>query len=121
MYEYTAKVLEVTDGDTIKVQVINQFFDIEVKAEPDIRLAGINAPEMKGESRPRGEASKRFLKEDLALEGKEVLIKVIKKEKYGRWLADVYYDGTHLNALMVEKGLAVPFMVEKPKEDKKGA
>lgn len=65
MYDYKARVLEVHDGDTIKVD-IDLGFHLHFKT--DLRLEYINAPELgtlKAPS-PEGEASTQALMEMLA-------------------------------------------------------
>ena len=40
---------------------------------------------------------------------KEIILKNLKTEKYGRILADVYLDDLHLNQYMLDKKLAVKY------------
>ena len=40
---------------------------------------------------------------------KQVILKNVGTEKYGRLLADVYVNDLHVNAHMLEKGLALPY------------
>ena len=40
---------------------------------------------------------------------KEVILKNVALEKYGRLLADVYYDGTHFNQWMIDQRYAVEY------------
>lgn len=108
MYLYSAKVLEVLDGDTIKVD-IDLGFGVFLKNQ-SIRLSKINAPELKGETKDLAEKSKKFL-ENLIL-NKNVQIKTEKnKEKYGRWLGTIFvieenYQLLNINNLMVINGYA---------------
>ncbi|MFN3384587.1 MAG: thermonuclease family protein [Archaeoglobaceae archaeon] len=94
-----ALVVEVIDGDTVKLE------NGEL-----VRLLGINAPE-KGQ-RFYEEAKNRL--EDL-VKGKEVLMEkdVRDRDKYGRLLRYVYVNGTFVNVLMVKEGLAYAYIVEK--------
>ena len=81
----------------------------------EFRLSGINAPKTKGDSRDAGLQSKQFVTD--AVMGKEVIIVTKKdtKEKYGRYLAEVFFlvgaEWVSLNKTLLDKGLAVPFMV----------
>lgn len=108
LYHYRAIVVNVYDGDTINVNIdlgLSTWINNE-----KIRLARINAPEIKGKERAKGIKSRDFLK-DLLL-NKKVIIQTIKdrKEKFGRYLAEVWLeqDGRYINIndLMVEKKLA---------------
>lgn len=90
----------VIDGDTVEVEYGNKLLKL--------RLAYIDAPEIKQlafDKAPIGVESKDFL-EALAL-GKKIKIKVIQKDRYGRYLAQIFSSGIDLNLLMVEKGHAM--------------
>ena len=104
MYEYRAFVRRVYDGDTVTVD-IDLGFDILVKNQK-IRLLGINAPEIRGESRESGLISRNFLRERIS--GKWVTLKTKKdkKGKYGRWLGDIFLEKENINELMVSEGMA---------------
>lgn len=100
MYEYNATVIRVVDGDTLNLRV-DLGFDIEMKM--GVRLAGIDAPEMKT---PAGKAVRALLDDILLSE--PVIIGTIKdrKEKYGRYLAEVWHRGVNINEWLVEQGHA---------------
>lgn len=111
LYHYRGRVTDVHDGDTCKISLALGFGVVWEKAT--FRLYGINAPEMFGESKPRGIVSRDRLRE-LILD-KDVTIKSVrdKREKFGRFLAVITLDdGTVVNDLMLKEGLAIPFMVE---------
>ncbi len=106
-------VTRVVDGDTIYGDVDLGFNFGGRRME--FRLAEVNTPEIKGPNRDAGIASKKYV-EDTVL-NKEVIIitKKDSKEKYGRYLAWVYYlenekNWVCLNKKLVELNLAVPFM-----------
>lgn len=101
---YPAKLDRVVDGDTVVLD-IDVGFDLYVKAK--CRLARINSPELTT-------AAGVLAKHELAvmfskLVNGECKVSVPGRDKYGRWLADIYGDngGYCLNDLMVEKGHAV--------------
>lgn len=109
MYEYRAIVKEVYDGDTITVEVILGFGVYKTEV---LRLSGIDAPELKGDERPYGLVSRDKLRELIL--GQEIIIKTYKdkKEKYGRYIADVYLKHPEtgvfcVNDWLVENKLAV--------------
>lgn len=92
-YVYKAFVTRVIDGDTIVVDI-----DLGLgvwKKDERIRLAGINAPEIRGESRTQGFITTKILK-TYVLE-KNIIIKTTKddKGKYGRYIAEVYVSSSN--------------------------
>ncbi|NPV12534.1 MAG: nuclease [Ignavibacteria bacterium] len=109
LYHYRAVVVGVYDGDTINVNIdlgLSTWINNE-----KLRLARINAPEIKGKERAKGLKSRDFLR-DLLI-NKKVIIQTIKdrKEKYGRYLAEIWLEENgkfiNVNDLMVQKKLAV--------------
>jgi micrococcal nuclease len=91
--EYPATVTGISDGDTIKI--------MNNGVQERIRLYGIDCPE-KGQ--PYGQAAKKFTMN--AVSGKQVLIKPVSKDRYGRIVAWVFYDDKCLNKELLRTGLA---------------
>lgn len=87
MYEYEAKIVDVYDGDTFTFY-IDLGFDIWVKSK--IRLRGVDTPEVRGDEKIFGKEVRDYVRE-LILD-KFVRIVVYKKGKYGRYIADVFYE-----------------------------
>jgi micrococcal nuclease len=87
LYHYRAKITAVYDGDTCTADV-DLGFKVVVCGEK-IRLARINALEIRGASRKEGLVARDFLRELIL--GKEVLLKTIrdKRGKYGRYLGEI--------------------------------
>lgn len=89
-------VQRVVDGDTIVL--------VDKNGEHRIRLHGIDAPES-NTHQPFGEEAKVFLRDKI--EGKSVKIIVKeKRDKYGRIVGVVKFDGDDINEMMVSQGLA---------------
>ena len=90
---FTARVLEVTDGDT---------FDVRRSAggEVTIRLHGIDAPES---SQPQGKAATRAARRIVG--GKDVRVTVEDIGRYGRAVARIEVGGADLGALLLQRGL----------------
>lgn len=112
LYTYRATVLHVVDGDTVDLSV-SLGFEMAYKAR--FRLVGINTPESYGPAAcDEGRAAKQYLV-DLLREGTPLVVKTTKdkKEKYGRFLAELFVldaDGQPLaksvNQTMIEVGHA---------------
>ena len=113
LYHYKITVTKVVDGDTIYGDV-DLGFNIGFK-KMEFRLSGINTPETKGATREAGLTSKKFVED--AILNKEVIIVTKKdgKEKYGRYLAEIFFlvgaEWISLNKTLLDKSLAVEFMV----------
>ena len=88
------KVVKVADGDTITV-LIDRHKQIR------IRLYGIDAPEKR---QTFGRAAKKHLISFVA--NRNVEIKIVTQDRYGRAVALVFADGTNINQKMVEDGYA---------------
>ncbi len=101
MFTYDAIVERVIDADTIDVH-IDLGFDIWHSVR--LRLANIDAPEV---HTPEGKAAKIFVKD--ALEGESVTITTYKTDKYGRYLAEIFYRGNSFNKSLVDLGFAIPY------------
>lgn len=99
-YTYRAYVTEVIDADTFRA-VIDLGFDIVT--EQKLRLRGLDAPEIES---AEGRESKAFLEKRLAKKGGPILIKTVKSDKYDRYLADVYVEGSYVNQELLDKELA---------------
>lgn len=96
-----AKVISVTDGDTIKAEINGQV--------ESVRFLLVDTPETNhprlGEQ-PFGQEAKAFTKQ--MLEGKTVLLEkdVSDRDKYGRLLYYLYVDGKSVQEELLQNGLA---------------
>jgi endonuclease YncB( thermonuclease family) len=106
VYIRNATVVRVVDGDTAE---FNVDLGCDIHINMTCRFNGINAPETKTQA---GKDSKAWLQQKLP-PATPVVIQTIadQKEKYGRYLADVYLPGstTSINTELVQQGLAVPY------------
>lgn len=97
---YKNKVVYVYDGDTIKLENGEK-----------VRLLAIDTPEVASHYRkatPGGNAAKKWLKRQL--DGADIYLEYDqqRRDKYTRLLAHVFLEsGEHINATLVEKGLAI--------------
>ena len=104
-----AKVIKVYDGDTITVAAKLPFDDSPIYRF-SVRLSGIDSPEIKGENEK--ECNLAIISRDALhnlIFGKIIELKNNGKEKYGRLLADIYYNDIHINKWMIDKGYAVSY------------
>lgn len=108
LYTYRARVEEIIDGDTLKVDFLP---GPGLHKGETIRLNHIDCPEI---TTPEGKAARRFVESELA--GAELItVKSVRtrKEKWGRYLGDVFYEKKgragwiYLNQLLLDQGYAV--------------
>jgi len=106
MYEYTALITKVYDGDTLTAEIDLGFMLWAKKIK--LRLLGVDTPEIRSK-RPEEKAlaiKARDRVRELCL-GKEVKIITHGKGKYGRWLASVYIaEDVNLGMFLIAEGLA---------------
>jgi endonuclease YncB( thermonuclease family) len=103
-------VVKVYDGDTITIAAKMPYnYESPLYRFP-VRLNGIDTAEIKGKTPDEKEAA-RIAKTELQtlLLHKDVVLKNIKNEKFGRILADVFLEDLHINQWMIEKRFAVPY------------
>lgn len=117
MYDYKARVLKVVDGDTLHVEID---LGMDVRHRTTVRLYGINAPEM---GAPGGIDARIFVADWMLANAHDsgngedwVRLTTIKdkREKYGRYLANVYPwqvgDGLSLNDSLLDLGHAQEYL-----------
>ena len=103
------KVIKVYDGDTITIAS-----KIPIPNSPlyrfSVRLNGIDTPEIKGKTENEKNSAKKAQKalEDLILQ-KNIILKNVATEKYGRILADVYLEELHINEWLINNKYAVRY------------
>ena len=109
LYLYKAHVTDVYDADTITVNVDLGFHTWA--HDEKIRLARINAPEVRGKEKVQGKVARDWLRNKIL--GKAILLRTLKnkkgadsKGKFGRYLGEVILDGVNINDTLVEVGHA---------------
>lgn len=107
LYEYSANVVRVVDGDTVDV-LVDLGFKISMKMR--LRLQGIDAPEIfRGDeaSREKGKLARTWLESQVL--GMDVLIVTNKDKtgKFGRYVAKIYLEERDICDEMVKEGHAV--------------
>lgn len=103
------KVIKVYDGDTLTI-ASKLPYDGSPLYRFSVRINGIDCPEMRTKNANEkmcAKMAKKAIYDKVFL--KIVELKNVKLEKYGRVLADVYYDGISLGDLLCENNLAVKY------------
>ena len=102
-------VIKVYDGDTITIASKLPYNNSKLYRF-QVRLNGIDCPEMKGKEQSEKECAE-IAKQEMTnlVMNKVVTLKNVQTEKYGRILADVYVNDLHVNKDMIQKRLAVTY------------
>ena len=101
--------IEIQAKQTLSSEIIEKCYDGDTcttKNGEKIRLACIDAPEIKGKNAEpiKAKKSKEFLN-NLVL-NKKVFIKRITTDRYGRTVAELFIDDINIQKLLVYKGYA---------------
>jgi len=110
LYNYTATVVRVIDGDTVVLDIDLGF---NIHHISPCRLYGINAYELRSKNAEEKVLAKKGLEElkCLLLEKSEVFIFSKELDKYGRPLVIIFNDkNVNVNAHMVDTKLAVTYL-----------
>lgn len=95
---FEAVVVQVKDGDSLVVE------RKDVKRRSEIRMAGIDAPEL---AQPWGIQSRTAMRRRVM--GKKVTVEVTDRDRYGRLVGRVWQGRTYVNAAMTRSGDAWAF------------
>ena len=104
-YIYTAKIINIVDGDTVDM-IVDLGFSTYVKDR--FRLARINTAEMNSKDEAERQLAQDAKNWMLHTLNKEVIFKSIKKDKYGRYLAELFLadQEVSLNQQLLDLNLA---------------
>lgn len=92
--QFKAKVIGISDGDTITVLS-------ESNTQIKIRLAEVDCPESK---QPFGNNAKQYTSSQVF--GKQIIFYQTDEDRYGRTIAKVYYDsGKYLSEEIIKAGM----------------
>lgn len=102
--DITGKVVYVDDGDTVVLLAPNN-------EQMKIRLSSIDAPESSHTNKERGRIGQPYSQNsgDLLktlVKGKSVLARCFEKDKYERFVCELFVDGKSVNDEMVKQGYA---------------
>jgi endonuclease YncB( thermonuclease family) len=103
------KVIKVYDGDTITIAAKLPNSDGPIYRF-SVRLNGIDTPEIRGSSKAEKDLAivVRDALSDLIM-GQIVELRNVANEKYGRILADVYFNNISINDWLIDQDFAVPY------------
>lgn len=102
---FTAKVVKVTDGDTVRLKIEERDFNFP------LRLSMIAAPEMDEEG---GLASQAWLSGEILGEEVDIILAKKRVEKWGRLLGAIYHMGRSLNQESMDRGYSVAWEARAP-------
>ena len=106
----SGRVIKVYDGDTITIASKLPGLKKSPIYKFSVRLNGIDTPEMRGKNDDEKEmAHKARDALSARIFGKDVFLKNVQTEKYGRLLCDVYLEAENVNVWMIEKRYAMPY------------
>ena len=106
----SGRVIKVYDGDTITIASKLPGLKNSPIYKFSVRLNGIDSPEIRGKNEDEKEMAHKArdaLSERIF--GKDVFLKNVQTEKYGRLLCDVYLETENLNQWMIEERYAVAY------------
>jgi endonuclease YncB( thermonuclease family) len=92
---FEARVVRVKDGDSVVVERVRE------KRESELRLSGIDAPELGQPWGPSARAALRRL-----VEGRVVMVEVVDRDRYGRLVSNLWVGRAYVNAAMTRSGNA---------------
>ena len=102
MYKYKTKVVRWVDGDTLLCLIDLGFYTFK---EERLRLARIDTPELRGEEKEKGKEVKKIVTDRYPV-GTELLIESKKRDRYGRFIAEIYYGDENVNQWLIDNGHA---------------
>lgn len=97
-FRFTGTVSRVKDGDSLMIR------RDDVGRESEVRLAGVDAPEL---AQPWGVPSRSALRR--LVQGQRVTVEVTDRDRYNRLVGRVFVGRTHVNAQMACDGHAWAF------------
>jgi len=107
LHHYNCELKRIIDGDTVEL-IIDLGFNIKI--ETDLRLEGIDTPEVNSSNGLEQEAAYRsevFLGQ--LIEKEELIVRTKKNDMYGRYIGTLFIKGQHelvnVNNFMLNHGL----------------
>jgi micrococcal nuclease len=106
----SGRVIKVYDGDTITVASKVPGLKNSPIYKFSVRLNGIDTPEIKGKNKDEKEIAQKA-RDALSgrIMGKDIFLKNVQTEKYGRLLCEIYLDKENLNQWMIKQRYALAY------------
>ncbi len=109
LYLYSAKLIRIIDADSIIVKIDRGFKDFSIKT---LRLARIDAFEVKGKEKEKGLEAKEWVEKTL-IKYPNIIIQSLKLDSFGRSIAELWYweeeQWINLNDKLLDLKLAIPY------------
>ena len=107
MYEYKAKILSIYDGDGVMDAEVDMGMNLFQRK--DIRVYGIDTPEIRGEQHDAGIIVRDYVRKLIL--NKEVILTTQRDKtgKYGRLLASIQIGNSDLGEHLLAMGYAKPY------------
>lgn len=102
MYQYKAKVIRWVDGDTLLCLIDLGFY---THKEERLRLARVDTPELRGAEKEHGKRVKAIVTERYPKDT-ELMIESKKRDRYGRFIAELYFEGENINQWLIDNNHA---------------
>lgn len=100
----TAKVIAITDGDTLRAEIVTSA--PALAASEKVRLVGIDCPELAQVPWGRVATTRLVLGQRVELE-----VAPRSRDRYGRLLASLWLDGQLVQTQLVREGLCLPYVL----------
>ena len=106
----SGRVIKVYDGDTITIASKVPGLRNSPIYKFSVRLNGIDTPEIKGKNEDeKAVAQKARDALSARIMGKDIFLKNVQTEKYGRLLCEIYLDKENLNQWMINQRYALAY------------
>ena len=106
----SGRVIKVYDGDTITVASKVPGLKNSPIYKFSVRLNGIDTPEIKGKNADEKEIAQKARDALSArIMGKDIFLKNVQTEKYGRLLCEIYLGKENLNQWMIQQRYALSY------------
>jgi micrococcal nuclease len=102
MYQYKAKVVRWVDGDTLLCLIDLGFY---THKEERLRLGRIDTPELRGEEKEEGKRVKQIVIDRYPV-GTILMIESKKRDRYGRFIAEIFHGEENVNQWLIDNGHA---------------
>jgi endonuclease YncB( thermonuclease family) len=98
MFQYLARIISVLDGDTLKLDIDLGF---RVHIFETVRLARIDTPEIVNYGLSGVEDRAAAYVMQCCPPGSMCVVGITRQEKYGRWLAELFFQPDEVDALKI--------------------